>query len=75
MAIEAIPGETVRAYGPFRFMKYALFLIREVFPEHDELCFEEGKLMMEYLAGDEKAAEKLKACKGRTVALYKKLWA
>ena len=26
VAVEAIPGESVRAYGPFRLVKYALFL-------------------------------------------------
>lgn len=75
VAVEAIPGEAVRAYGEFRFVKYALYLIREVLPEHDELCFDEGKLMLEYLAGEEGAAEKLKFIKGRTEKLFKKLWA
>lgn len=75
VAVEAIPGETVRAYGPFRYVKYASFLIREVMPYHDELCFEEGSVMLEYLAGEKGANDKLKALKGRTEALYQKLWA
>jgi hypothetical protein len=56
-------------------MKYAQFLMREVIPEHNELCFDEGKLMMEHLAGEEGAREKLEALKGQTDRLYKKLWA
>jgi len=75
VAVEAIPGEAVRAYGPFRLVKYAQFLIREVMPEHDELCHEEGQLMLKYLAGEESAAEKLNALKGQVHRLYQKLWA
>lgn len=75
VAVEAIPGEAVRAYGPFRFVKYALFLMREILPEHDELCFEEGKLMMSYMAGEVGTAGKLLALKGQTKSLYSKLWA
>lgn len=74
VAVEEIPGEAVRAYGPFRLMKYAQFLMREIMPEHDELCFEEGRLMMDYLAGAEGTAGKLKALKGQTGQLYQKLW-
>jgi len=75
VAVEEIPGEAVRAYGPFRLVKYAQFLIREVMPEHDELCHEEGQLMLKYLAGEERAAEKLNALKGQINRLYGKLWA
>ncbi|NSW91440.1 MAG: hypothetical protein HPY74_12340 [Firmicutes bacterium] len=49
VAVEALPGESARVYGPFRLVKYALFLIKEVFPAHDAICFEEGKYMMEYI--------------------------
>ena len=30
---------------------------QEVFPIHDELCYEEGRLMLEYIAGNESAAK------------------
>lgn len=74
VAVEAIPGETARAYGPFRLVKYALFLMREVFPEHDELCFKEGELMMEYLEEEDGADEKLEMLKGQTNRLWGKLY-
>jgi hypothetical protein len=74
VAIEALPGETVRAYGPLRLVKYAQFLLREIFPQHDELCAEEGRLMLAYLAGDQRAAESLGRLKGRAAALYDHLW-
>lgn len=69
VAVEALPGETPRAYGPFRFVKYALFLMREVFPQHDKLCAEEGELMLNHIAGDRGAASRLAQLKGRTAAL------
>jgi len=69
VAVEALPGETARAYGPFRFVKYALYLMREVLPGHDELCVEEGRLMAGHLSGDPSAAGALARLKGRTGAL------
>lgn len=74
VAVEALPGEAVRVYGPFRLVKYAHFLIREVLPLHDELCLEEGRLMLEYLAGDTGAADTLRSLAGRTARLYAHLW-
>jgi hypothetical protein len=73
VAVEEIAGETPRAFGPFRLVKYALFLMREVFPEHDELCYKEGNLMLEYLSGDLSAAEKLRTLKGQTNKLIEKM--
>lgn len=75
VAVEAIPGETIRTYGPFRYVKYASFLIREVMPLHDALCFEEGTAMLEYISGQPTANDRLKSFKGRTESLYNKLWA
>jgi hypothetical protein len=75
VAVEAIPGETIRAYGPFRLVKYASFLIREIMPEHDELCFEEGRLMLDYLGGETGVEGKIKTSKGSTEKLFRKLWA
>lgn len=74
VAVEAIPGESTRAYGPFRLVKYAQFLIREVFPEHDKLCQEEGNLMLSAVAGDNSAGERLKLTAGAVNNLYKNLW-
>ncbi len=70
VAVEALPNEVPRAYGPFRLVKYALFLMREAMPQHDELCREEGKLMLDYLAGDQDALESLRALSGTTAAYW-----
>jgi hypothetical protein len=66
VAVEALPNQEPRPYGPFRLVKYALFLMREVFPIHDELCVEEGRLMTEHAAGDGDAREALARLHGRT---------
>lgn len=75
VAVESVPGEATRAFGPFRLVKYSQFLIREIFPSHDNLCKYEGELMQAYIAGDENAKEDLKKCKGKTEALLNKIWA
>jgi hypothetical protein len=75
VAVEAVPGETPRAYGPFRLVKFALFLMREVFPHHDALCVEEGRLMLAHLAGDPEAVFALSRLHGRTTALLERFWA
>ena len=70
VAVEAIPGEAIRAYGPLRLVKYALFLVGEILPEHDELCLEEGRLMMDYLSGDREAQEELAVKRERCEKLF-----
>lgn len=75
VAVEAVGGQLPRAHGPFRLVKYTHFLLREIFPQHDELCFEEGRLMLQYAAGDKTAADRLRLLEGQTVRLYDKFWA
>jgi len=75
VAVEALPGQTPRAHGPFRLVKYAQFLLREVIPLHDALCVEEGRLMLAHITGDPNAIDLLRAYQGRTAALYEHLWA
>ncbi len=74
VAVEALPGEMPRAHGPFRLVKYAHFLLREVLPLHDELCAIEGRLMLDYLAGNVHAREALCARQGGIAALYDRAW-
>ncbi len=74
VAIEALPGSMPCAHGPFRLVKYAQFLLREVLPQHDELCIEEGRLMLAHITGDERAAMVLRAYKGRTQTFYDHIW-
>lgn len=74
VAVEAVKGDLPRAYGPFRLVKYALFLLREVFPQHDELCFEEGRLMIQYASGDTAAVDRLRLLQGQVQRLYNTYW-
>ena len=78
VAVEALPGEVVRVYGPFRLVKYVLFLLREYFPEHDRLCFTEGLALHEYIANDadkKQVAAKLARLKGRVRSLQNRPFA
>ncbi len=74
-AVEIMRGERPQVEGTYRLVKYTLFLLREVFPQHDELCVEEGRLMLAYSAGKTDAAARLKACQGQVKALYDQYWA
>ena len=74
VAMESLPNDRPRPVGPLRLVKYSLFLEREIFPQHDELCVEEGRLMLAHIAGDPGAADALAALSGRTAALYERYW-
>jgi predicted metal-dependent phosphoesterase TrpH len=66
-------GETrPRVYGPFRITSYVEFLLNDYFPLHDELCFEEGRLMKDYVNGVEGSKEALKVLHGRTQKMINK---
>jgi len=75
VAVEAVDGEAPRAHGPWRLVKYALFLLREVMPQHDALCCEEGRAMQAHLTGERDAAERLARLQGRTARLLTHYWA
>ena len=74
VAVEALPGGSVRAYGPLRLVRYSHFLLREVFPQHDQLCVREGQLMLDYLAGKAGAEEGLRLRQGEVEKFYQKYW-
>ncbi|MCX8108795.1 MAG: PHP domain-containing protein [Verrucomicrobiae bacterium] len=74
VAVESPGGDFPRAYGPYRLVRYTHFLLRELFPQHDELCMEEGRLMISYAAGDASAAARLAQLKGQTKAFYDRCW-
>jgi hypothetical protein len=79
VVLEQYDGESFpRLYGEYRYVAYMLFLLTEYFPLHDELCFEEGRLMKEYAAGDRDTARDalplLKAMQGRCAALMNRCW-
>lgn len=66
VAIENYPGEAYRVHGPYRYVKYARYLLENYFPRYDDLCWEQGRLMKELVCGDEEALTQLRAIQGRT---------
>ena len=71
VAIDTI-SEEYRLVGSLRLAKYSRFLLDEVTPLHDELCFEEGRLMKCHATGDPEAAEALRFLAGRMERFYQK---
>ncbi len=74
VAIDGISKE-FRLVGDFRLSKYACFLLKNFFPLHDELCFEEGRAMREYVNGDEDAEAVLRLIAPRMAKQRKKYFA
>jgi len=66
VAIDEYSGSAPRVHGDYRLVSYALFLLSEYFPLRDEVCYEEGRLMLEMAYGGSKRAEgELRARGGR----------
>lgn len=75
VAVETFSDSTPHPHGPYRLVKYTLFLLREVFPQHDELCEEEGRQLLKYFAGEKKPATTiLRAMRGQVERLYNHYW-
>ncbi len=64
VALDTISDE-FRIVGDFRLSKYACFLLKDFFPLHNDLCFEEGRAMKDYVCGVEGAKETLEFINGR----------
>ncbi len=60
VAVDTISKE-FRLVGEKRFVRYGCFLLKEYFPLHDELCFEEGRAMRQYATGTPDEKEEAKA--------------
>ena len=59
VAVDTISKE-FRLVGEKRFVRYGCFLLKEYFPLHDELCFEEGRLMRQYATGTQEEKQEAK---------------
>ena len=64
-AVETYEGAPEHVAGAYRLVKYVCFLLDRYFPFHDELCFEEGRLMREAYLGDKAALNTLAGMRGR----------
>lgn len=65
VAVESYPGEEYRVHGPYRYVKYARYLLDHYFPRYDELCFEQGRLIKEWACGNEDALSGLQRIQGQ----------
>lgn len=74
VAVQAIAGDYPQASGPFRLVKYTNYLLREVFPQHDDLCYEEGRQMIEHTAGNAAAVDRLRLMHGQVARFYDNCW-
>ncbi|OGV54014.1 MAG: hypothetical protein A2X49_15165 [Lentisphaerae bacterium GWF2_52_8] len=74
VAGEFIAGEFPHLFGDFRLLAFSHFLLREFFPEHDEICAREGELMLGSLSGNSVAISRLDEFKGKIPALFKHYW-
>ncbi|MDI9498601.1 MAG: hypothetical protein QM270_09005 [Bacillota bacterium] len=71
VAVDTISRE-YRLVGDLRLVKYTRFLLDDFTPLHDELCYEEGRLMKACVTGDAAARGQLAQIHGRMKALYAK---
>ena len=75
VALQRIPDTYPTVVGPFRLVKFVYFLLREVYPAHDELCRIEGEIMLRGLAGEEKdAALRIAERKGEVQRYMEQCW-
>ena len=70
VAVHCPPGHFPLVVGSFRLTRFAYFLLREVYPAHDELCRVEGEIMLRALAGEEADARGELARRRGRVAAY-----
>jgi hypothetical protein len=74
VAVEAIAGNRPRPFGPFRLVQFTHFLLREIFPQHDELCLAEGSSMLQHAGGNSVAIAQLRSMQGQVARLYAQYW-
>lgn len=72
VAIENIAQDKYQCHGDYSLVSYARFLVNNYFPIHDDLCFEEGRAMHDYINGVDDALETLEFLQGRTKKLLDK---
>ncbi len=75
VAVQWLPDTYPVVVGPFRLVKFVHFLLREVYPIHDELCRIEGEIMLRGLAGEENdAAAEIAKRKGTVRRYMEQCW-
>lgn len=57
--------------GTPRLVAYAAWLLREYFPQHDDICRAEGEQLLAHFAGDAAASARLQTMRGGVAALQR----
>lgn len=65
VAAEHPYDEPIRLYGPYRLVRYARFLADYYFPLHSSLCACSGKLIVDYIHGDDSLKPLIEALEKR----------
>lgn len=68
-------GESAHLFGDYRYVDFAYYLIREFYPEHDQVSKFIGGILRAHLRGLCSAADVTAAGKGKLTALFNKYWA
>ena len=63
----------VMPFGPFRLLKYVIFLLKYFFPRHDRLCQQQGELLLRALQGEENLDLEIQRLKQEITAWQKAL--
>lgn len=74
VAVEALPSRTPCAHGPRRLAQFAQFLLRAVLPDHDEICAEEGRCLMDAVSGEPDAPARLERIRGRAAQFLRRIY-
>ena len=78
VAVDTISAE-FRLVGEARYIRYGDYLLKNYFPLHDELCYEEGRLMKQYVTGTPEEREEallgLRSINGRVRRLRERVFA
>jgi len=73
-AVETFGDGEYNVLGDYRYVSFARYLIEWYFPYFPIITAEEGKLMHDYILGNESAKEKLNARADNTTKFYKKYY-
>jgi hypothetical protein len=73
VAVDASAKGYPKIYGQYRFVKYAYFLLENVYPEHDSLCRQQGLMMRKFVMGKDDISDSLNSLNDKVSNYYREL--
>ncbi|MDF2686127.1 MAG: hypothetical protein K0S55_1308, partial [Clostridia bacterium] len=73
VAVDASAKGFPKVYGQYRFVKYAYFLLENVYPEHDSICAQQGLLMRKFVMGKDDISDNLNSQNNMISNYYREL--